>query len=53
MARSIAREPGGELTDQIGTPPDRLNSYTYIFSVNQYMLYPDSRYRFKPFCKIG
>jgi hypothetical protein len=44
---------GGEPIDQIGTPPYRLNSYTYTFSVNQYTLYPDSRYRFKPFCKIA
>jgi mono/diheme cytochrome c family protein len=37
--------------DRIGTDPYRLNSYTYVFSANQYALYPDSPYRFSHFRK--
>jgi hypothetical protein len=36
---------------QIGTDPQRLNAYTYAFSVNQGTLYPSSRYRFTHFRK--
>jgi hypothetical protein len=35
----------------VNTDPYRLNSYTYIFSVNQAALYPESRYRFTHFAK--
>ena len=35
----------------VNTDPYRLNSYTYIFSVNQAALYPESRYRFTHFSK--
>ncbi|MBV8809854.1 MAG: c-type cytochrome, partial [Acidobacteriaceae bacterium] len=35
----------------INTDPYRLNSYTYIFCVNQAALYPESRYRFTHFSK--
>jgi hypothetical protein len=35
----------------IGTDPHRWLSYTYTFVVNQYTLYPDSRYRFTHFRK--
>ncbi|MGC2661868.1 MAG: hypothetical protein WA324_28245 [Bryobacteraceae bacterium] len=35
----------------VNTDPYRLNSYTYIFCVNQAALYPDSRYRFTHFAK--
>ncbi|SRR5579884_2523350 len=35
----------------VNTDPYRLNSYTYIFSVNQATLYPNSRYRFTHFVK--
>jgi mono/diheme cytochrome c family protein len=37
--------------DAVGTDPYRLNSYTFIFAVNQYGLYPDSPYRFSHFRK--
>jgi cytochrome c5 len=36
---------------QIGTDPHRLDSYTDVFASNQYMLFPDSPYRFKHFRK--
>ncbi len=39
--------------DDIGTDPFRLNSYTYLFSVNQYALYPNSEYQFKHFKKTN
>ena len=35
----------------VNTDPYRLNSYTYIFCVNQAQLYPESRYRFTHFSK--
>ncbi len=35
----------------VNTDPYRLNSYTYIFCVNQAALYPESRYRFTHFAK--
>ena len=35
----------------IGTDAYRLNSYTEAFAANQYMLFPDSQYRFKRFRK--
>lgn len=35
----------------INTDPYRLNSYTYIFCVNQARLYPESQYRFTHFTK--
>jgi len=35
----------------IGTDAYRLNSYTEMFAANQYMLFPDSQYRFKRFRK--
>jgi mono/diheme cytochrome c family protein len=37
--------------DEVKTDPYRLNSYTFIFAVNQYALYPESPYRFKHFRK--
>lgn len=37
--------------EEIGTDPFRLNSYTYTFAANQYMLYPESEYRFRHFRK--
>jgi cytochrome c5 len=40
-----------EPIDQIGTDPYRLNSYTEAFAANQYMLFPDSPYRFTRFRK--
>jgi hypothetical protein len=36
---------------EIGTDPSRLHAYTYEFSVNQYTLYPSSKYRFTHFRK--
>lgn len=39
--------------DDIGTDPFRLNSYTYLFSVNQYALYPNSPYQFSHFRKTN
>ena len=39
--------------DAIRTDPYRLNSYTLTFAMNQYGLYPDSRYRFTHFRKTG
>lgn len=35
----------------VNTDPYRLNSYTYIFCVNQASLYPESQYRFTHFTK--
>lgn len=45
----------GQVEDiaDIGTDPYRLNSYTYTFAVNQYTLYPDSKYRFTHFRKTN
>jgi hypothetical protein len=37
--------------DRIATDPYRLNSYTYVFASNQYLLYPDSEFRFSHFRK--
>jgi mono/diheme cytochrome c family protein len=37
--------------DAIQTDPHRLNSYTAIFALNQYGLYPESPYRFTHFRK--
>jgi choline dehydrogenase len=37
----------------IGTDPYRVNSYTYVFSLNQYQLYPNSKFRFTHFRKTG
>jgi len=42
-----------EPIEAIATDPYRLNSYTLDFAVNQYTLYPDSRYRFTHFKKTG
>lgn len=39
--------------DEIATDPHRLDSYTYLFAVNQYTLYPDSPYSFKHFRKTN
>ena len=39
--------------EDIGTDPFRLNSYTYLFSINQYALYPNSEYQFKNFRKTN
>jgi hypothetical protein len=38
---------------EIDTDPRRLNSYTAVFAANQYMLYPNSRYRFVHFRKTN
>ncbi len=35
----------------VNTDPYRLNSFTYIFALNQASLYPDSQYRFTHFSK--
>ncbi len=35
----------------VGTDRQRLDSYTYLFSENQYTLYPDSKERFRHFRK--
>ena len=40
-----------EPIERIRTDPFRLNSYTEEFAANQYMLFPDSTYRFKHFQK--
>ncbi len=40
-----------EPLSSVNTDPYRLNSYTYIFSVNQASLYPESPYRFTHFSK--
>jgi hypothetical protein len=40
-----------EPIERIGTDPYRLNSYTEVFAANQYLLFPDSPYRFKRFRK--
>ncbi len=37
----------------VNTDPYRLNSYTYIFCINQANLYPDSQYRFTHFSKTN
>jgi hypothetical protein len=37
----------------VNTDPYRLNSYTYIFCVNQASLYPESQYRFTHFQKTN
>ncbi len=37
----------------VNTDPYRLNSYTYIFAVNQAALYPESQYRFTHFSKTN
>lgn len=37
----------------VNTDPYRLNSYTYIFCVNQANLYPNSQYRFTHFVKTN
>jgi hypothetical protein len=37
----------------VNTDPFRLNSYTYIFCVNQASLYPESQYRFTHFQKTN
>jgi hypothetical protein len=37
----------------VGTDRYRLDSYTATFAANQYMLFPDSQYRFKRFRKTG
>jgi hypothetical protein len=37
--------------DRIATDPYRLNSYTAVFASNQYLLYPESEFRFKHFRK--
>jgi len=42
-----------EPIDSVGTDPYRLNSYTWVFSVNQYTLYPSSEYQFAHFHKTG
>jgi hypothetical protein len=39
--------------DQIATDRHRLDSYTPVFAANQYMLFPDSEYRFKRFRKTN
>ena len=40
-----------ETLSSVNTDPYRLNSYTYIFCVNQASLYPESQYRFTHFSK--
>lgn len=40
-----------EQIDYVGTDRQRLDSYTYVFSQNQYTLYPDSKSRFRHFRK--
>jgi len=42
-----------EPLDSVGTDPYRLDSYTWVFSVNQYSLYPGSEYRFTHFHKTN
>jgi hypothetical protein len=37
--------------DRIATDPHRLNSYTDVFAANQYLLYPESPFRFTHFRK--
>jgi hypothetical protein len=37
--------------EDIRTDPGRLNAYSYDFAVNQYTLYPSSKYRFTKFRK--
>src|SRR4029453_10556673 len=37
--------------DRIATDPYRLNSYTAVFASNQYLLYPESEFRFSHFRK--
>jgi len=39
--------------DVIGTDRHRLDSYTLTFAINQYSLYPDSKYRFSHFRKTN
>ena len=38
---------------EIGTDPHRLDSYTEAFAANQYLLYPESQYRFTHFRKTN
>jgi len=38
---------------EVGTDPNRLNAYTYVFSLNQYQLYPDTKFHFTHFQKTG
>ena len=40
-----------EPLERIGTDPHRLHSYTEAFAESQYMLFPDSQYRFTHFRK--
>jgi len=40
-----------EPLESVGTDPYRFNSYTWVFSVNQYTLYPNSEYQFTHFHK--
>lgn len=42
-----------EPIDKIQTDRHRLDSYTYVFSANQYTLYPDTKYRFHHFRKTN
>ena len=45
----------GQVVDaaDVGTDRYRLDSYTATFAANQYMLFPDSQYRFRRFRKTG
>lgn len=42
-----------ERLEDVGTDRQRLDSYTYVFSQNQYTLYPDSKGRFRHFRKTN